>query len=525
MATTIPTPGLLGLPEAFPTWRRHQDSAIFQIRDCPKKYLGILAPTGFGKSAMAIGHALWSGDRVLILTANKGLQDQYLSDFAGIVQDIRGQANYDCHKALVTVAEAPCHAGFRCDLKQEGCDHFDLKRAAGDPATRIVLSNYQFLFHSMREREGLGHFDLVVCDEAHNILSELSKFLAITITGSETRQFLKSEPPSEWTSWSAHHLGNITQELEHLRKSKSQDPAHFRLVHQYKSLKRRLTTLARATPQGWMMTPGRFRGEFAWNCIWPGMYAKHYLFKRADRFLLTSASIRPEVFRSLHIAPEKFHFIEYPSSIPVARRPVYYYPCIRYTADSDIHEITYLLSIVQQIIERRLDRKGIIHSVSYERAELFVRELEPKLGKIFITHRSSAELPAAIAAFRAAKAPCVFVSPAISEGFNFPYSDAEYAILPKVPFPDHRSPIHQARSRGNKTYGMLEVCISIRQSLGRHVRADNDQGESFILDESFSWLLRSYRRFFPRDFLESIKEIRYLTPPPPPLVVPKNISK
>lgn len=520
MAQILPPPALLGMPPQFPTWRKHQDSAILAMRACTTKFMGILAPTGFGKSAMAMGHALWTGQRTLILTANKGLQDQYLDDFRDLLVDIRGQGNYDCQKALVTVAEGACHAGFKCDLKQDGCEHFDIKRLASDPSTRIVLSNYQYLFHSMREREGLGPFDMVVCDEAHNIIPELSKFLAITITGTETRQFLnKSEPPTDWTSWAGNHLGKVTKELESLRRSRSHDPAHFRLIHQYKSLKRRLTTLARSTPEGWLMSPGRFRGEFAWNCIWPGLYAKYYLFKRSERFLLTSASVRPEIFRSLHIAPTKYTFIEYPSPIPVSRRPVHFLPCIKYTFDSDTHEIAYLLSMMDRTTQARLDRKGIIHSVSYERSELIRRE--SKFGHLMISHTNSSELPAAIRRFRESPPPALLISPAIAEGFNFPFSDAEYAMLPKVPFADHRSPIHKARSRGNRTYGMLEVCTAIRQALGRHVRAQMDQGESFIFDESFEWLLRSYRRFFPRDFLESVNRIHYLPTPPPPLVVPK----
>jgi len=515
---------MLGMPASFPVWRRNQDGAIQFIKECPTKYAGVLAPTGFGKSAMNVGYALWSGLRILILTANKGLQDQYVSDFKELLHDIRGQANYDCSKALVTVAEASCHAGFKCELKSDGCDYFDRKRLAQDPTTRIILSNYQFYFHSMREREGLGHFDLVIADEAHNILSELSKFLAISISGTETRQFLnKSTPPDDWTSWAGTHLATITKELEALKRSRTYTPAHFRLVHQYKTLKRRLTTLARSTPQGWLMQPGKYPGEFAWNSIWPGLYAKYYLFKRSDRFLLTSASIRPELFKSLHIAPDKYTFREYPSSIPVSRRPIYYYPCIKYAFDSDASEIKFLLATMDSIITRRLDRKGVIHSVSYDRAEMI--RAESKYGHLMITHRNSQELPGAIKAFKAAGPGTILISPAIAEGFNFPYRDAEYAIMPKVPFADQRSPIHQARARGNRTYGMFEVCVAIRQALGRHVRADDDQGESFILDESFGWLLRSYRKYFPADFLESVKQVAYLQPPPPALVLPKKLSK
>jgi len=510
----LPSPPQLGLdPDKFPAWRAHQDTGIITIHEAPTKFVGILAPTGFGKSAMIVGHALWSGKRVLIVTANRGLMAQYEADFGPMLAVIKGQSNYNCEIAMVTVDHAPCHAGQLCELKQAGCTFFGAtgaKQMAKD--AQLVLTNYQFLFHSMKEIEGIGHFDLVCYDEAHQAPRELSKFLSIGISRRESRDILRSSPDDDWNIWAQGHLSIVTRQLRTLKKKKGRSPQLIQEVHQYRGLRRKLATLARAHTDRWVMTPGRFEGEMNWDCIRPAGYAKFYMWKRADKFLLTSASVRPHLFPALGVKADLTTWREFPSTIPVERRPVYYYPVIKYHAYSSAEEIRYLIAVMDQIIERRRDRKGTINSVSYERAAMF--KANSKFGRYMITHSNADELPGAIAKFAAAKAPAILVSPSISEGYNFAYSAAEYTIIPKVPFSDTRSPIHKARAKTDRHYGILETCVEIRQSVGRIVRADDDQGEAFILDEQFGWVYRQHRRFFPADFIAAVKPIQYLPAPP-----------
>ena len=62
------------------------------------KYVILEAPTGTGKSWIASTLALWKKN-VTILTSQKGLQDQYESDFP-FVKTVRGRDNYDCIQLL-----------------------------------------------------------------------------------------------------------------------------------------------------------------------------------------------------------------------------------------------------------------------------------------------------------------------------------------------------------------------------------------------------------------------------------------
>ena len=370
----------------------------------------------------------------------------------------------------------------------------------------------------MKERVGLGEFDRVIMDEAHNIGSELSKFLATRISGREFHDHLTSPPTKNWSAWAALQNHYLTSRLKDLKRSKAPDAERYREIATVRLLKRKVALLAHADQDGWVLSPGGYRGEYSWDCIQPGRYASRLLFKRADRFLLTSASIRPRTFQSLFISPTKVTFREFPSTFPIARRPVYIFPAIAYSASSTSEELEYLVGIMDSFISRRRDRKGIIPSVSYDRARLF--KSMSSYGASMIIHERD-ELPAAVKEFQASSPGTILVSPAIVEGHSFPYRDAEYTIIPKIPFSDTRTLIHQARSRLDKTYGMLETAIAIRQMSGRAMRAEDDQNETLILDRQFIWLHRSYRRFFPHDFNESIQHIRSLPTPLPSLAVQK----
>ena len=100
----LPSPKLmLGLGpdgDAFGSWYAGQDVVMAQILDWltnGPKFLCAGLPTGVGKSLMAALVATLSHRRTAVLTATKGLQDQFMTDFHPVgFRDIRGQNAYPC---------------------------------------------------------------------------------------------------------------------------------------------------------------------------------------------------------------------------------------------------------------------------------------------------------------------------------------------------------------------------------------------------------------------------------------------
>jgi Rad3-related DNA helicase len=131
-----------------------------------------------------------------------------------------------------------------------------------------------------------------------------------------------------------------------------------------------------------------------------------------------------------------------------------------------------------------------------------------------VTPAASRDLPGALATFRRLQGGALLLSPSIMTGHDFPYRDAEYQILAKVPFPDTRSPIMQARLAVDSTLRQTVALKALMQAAGRIVRAVDDAGETFIVDGHACWFLRRVRRELPRWFVAAIRITDQLPDPP-----------
>jgi Rad3-related DNA helicase len=115
--------------------------------------------------------------------------------------------------------------------------------------------------------------------------------------------------------------------------------------------------------------------------------------------------------------------------------------------------------------------------------------------------------------FKNARPPAVLVSPSMSTGWDFPYDTARYQIIGKVAFPDTRDPVTNRRSREDKEYPMFLAMTELQQMAGRINRAEDDYGETFIIDDNVQWFVNRYRRFASRWFLDAFKR-RKVVPEP-----------
>ncbi|MEE9569546.1 MAG: DEAD/DEAH box helicase family protein, partial [Candidatus Binatia bacterium] len=183
MSQLVPNPQDLGLPPKFSSWRAKQDDAILACIDRPERFVALALPTGSGKSAVYVSQAVLTDKRTCILTSTKGLQTQLTDDFntTGML-DVRGQNSYDCilidpsdnRGKTVAVDHGPCHFGHRCKFKENGCTYFDAVAAARK--AKLVVTNYSFWMSIHAFSEGLGKFDVLVCDEVHAADSEVASF-------------------------------------------------------------------------------------------------------------------------------------------------------------------------------------------------------------------------------------------------------------------------------------------------------------------------------------------------------------
>jgi Rad3-related DNA helicase len=507
----FPSPSALGLP--YDGWRPSQVDTILEALDSPKRFIAIQAPTGVGKSVIGTTITALHDGPSAILTATKPLETQYATTFDGdTLVDIRGAGNYECLAArdefrleflgrrIVACDEGPCRVGVSCELKAKGCLYYDAVRRAQSHQTLVTSYAYWVAFH--RYGEGLGPRKLLVLDEAHDAHRLLGDQLTINVGKYDgTSTFPNANASrSAWRSWAATELPEMRRRAEVSPQVKD------RL--RYKTLNDALTLIAKL-PDDWIWERNGARMRFAPVVVKD--YAEASLFRTIPKVVLMSATLTPQTLAALGLTPDDYLWLSLSSPFPVKRRPIYVYrdkalPLrIDFRMDDGVR--SEWLYQIAEFCRLRRDRKGIIPCVSYERQDILARALRDVDGLTVIAPSRQQRLDDIIASWKHAPAGCVLISPSIGTGVDFAYQLAEYIVIPKVPFPDIRSPIAKARAKHDPTYRDEVTLQTLIQNIGRGMRAADDQCEVIIFDEHVRWFLYKHRAIVPAYITESLRVV------------------
>lgn len=550
----------LGLPEKFTKFYSEQLTTAIEIAATDKRFFVDAAPTGFGKSLMYMAVAQLLDARVVVLTSNKGLQQQLSTDFSPIgLVDIRGQSNYPC-KALDQTKgyhgcdQGPCHHGKICELhprfefSKPGCDFYDALKRARD--SRLLVTNYDFWMASNRYMEPgtLGRRDLLILDEAHDAPDKLAEFCGLTFTREECREILDSGlPPVEegcdaWAAWAEMHLPGLRRQLEEQRDHASEDPETTKKMSDLANKLQFLTETRkweRSEPSepkvnmpgvsnDWVAEYGYNSKSAIFSPVWAHRYAERFLFAGVPKVLLVSATILPITASYLGISDSDSVFREHQSGFHPERRPIYVISGAAISKNANDAQYRAWVVRMDQIIAQRLDRKAIIHSVSYKLADFIVERSEYRhlMDWCKKERYGWGREPArdVVERFKARKHPGILVGPSFDTGFDFPYDQCEYQIIAKVPFIDSSGLVTKARAKADKKYLNYVAALRLVQMSGRGMRAVDDRCETFIVDNNIEWFLRAAKNLMPKWFRQAIRYVESL-PKPLPKIVTKAVAK
>lgn len=530
------SPSAWGMPQKFDSWRPGQAHAVEDIIDAPTRFIASNVPTGGGKSVIYNLANKLQGHRFCVLTATKGLQDQLRSDFVetGLV-DVRGKSNYNCQDRTNLTCE---EAGPICRAKSFGqCPH----KQANDAAcvAPAVTTNYSCWLHrnkaaaagsagaftaASKEDEPLP-FDTLVLDEGHDAVDELSKFMAFSLSNEDigSPKYINlsvpdsDTPMAEWRAFAISCVKDVgervaevdtaTRNGARLTDQALKDHSRLRRIHA------NLRTLATCNPDMWVVEPDKHGHQF--DPVWPGAYASH-LFRDIKRIIITSATIRRKTMYLLGLKEDDFTFYEYPSTFSVNDAPIIHVPTARLKYNSPPEDVQAVYRRIDEIISKRLDRKGLVHTVSFKRAQDILQQSGYRQHMLANTRSWAGQgLPTQdiVEQFKKGKPPLVLVSPSVSTGYDFPANLCEYNIVAKVPFPDSRSAVMKERLKRDPEYGHYVAAQDIVQACGRGNRFPGDRCQNFIVDDSISWFVWKYKHLFPGYFHKFYRKSAIVPPP------------
>lgn len=530
--------------------REVQLEAIEFMVYCEKWVAAGRIPTGVGKMLIAYCVHKITGLRTAALTSTKGLQDQYkgkLEKYGAC--DIRGRSNYDCGQFNNLKCRGGASMGCRYTMGN-GCEYEMAKdNAKNEP---FVVTNYKYWMTVNDKANGLERtgedaefngrnpIELLILDEGHAAVSQLSDYIGFSLTENDVRPYCEPRSMGEsWKDWKtmasdAHQelcdeIVTTQQELGHLGSRATQ--ANVRVLHDLEEKLLKFERLIGLNPDDWVLQEQkgtRWGRQWDFDVIKPGQYARNYLFCGVPKVVIMSATLNKKDLGLLWLGQDDYEFREWRRIFPVQNCPIYYCPA---TYENDEGKQT-AIKVVQSttaehkkawvrhmdaMIESRLDRRIVLITSSYKYAEYLIEH--SRFSQYMLFNKQGGEGGSAADKFEEfinTEPPVILCSPSFGTGWDFSFDRCEFLILTKVPLrvPGGASKVMAARLERDPEYGDNETMRDVVQICGRPQRDEKDTGEVVIADGSWGWFGYKNAHLAPTGFVKDVQKVAKLPPAP-----------
>lgn len=512
------------MPFPFKTYRQGQLEAITAARDAfkrGKRFVVIEAPTGSGKSAIAVTLAREAGS-AYVLTAQKLLQEQYLRDFPDLAL-MKGRANYRCLVAPTHAAAAPCITGRKfpeCD----DCPYFRAKDEA--MAADNALLNYAYYLTELNYQGGFGPRELLILDEAHNAEGALMSFTYVTLSDVQLRRVGIAEmiptafDDGEFFEFAEDIVPLLTKrrrEFEtQLKGAKLPEGIALELLGHKQwldNLLARLELLSYSRDEEnveWVVerTSGSEGQSVTFKPVKVAAFAQELMFRFGERVLMLSATILdpPTYLRSLGIEPEDAEIIAVASEFPPENRPIFPKNTARMTRHYMERDLPKLVHEITELMEAHPDDKGLIHTHTYKIAAYIAKNLPKRYQSRLVTHYGADGRDMALEQHLRSRGPTVLLTPSMTEGIDLPGDLSRWQVICKLPYPYLGDPQIARRKAIDPSWYDWRTCLTVVQAYGRSVRSADDFAVTYVLDADFGAFVKRQRGRLPGWFLEAVQE-------------------
>ncbi len=498
----------------FPAWRESQAAALDFIVKAFLNYDDVFveAPTGIGKSAIAIALARWFASldkKTYISTTTVELENQYAKDFGRLgLRQLHSKTKYPCEEFQScdlgsTAIETPFGKPHR-RCRAEACPYQLAKDAF--TASRISISNIAYLLTCARFIKGWPARQLAIFDEAHALHETIANTYSIQIMRYSVPHMPSEGGEMGWLrEHYVHHLSVQICELEEeIHATEEDDPELERIVRKFEAAGRRLQNLLKLLsddPCEWVFDHQPDRLNIL--PLWGKRLAQELLPRIGHKRVYLSATLAGAELqaRYLGIDPGKAAFLSLPSPFPVQNRLIYVLPLVKWNWRDTWPAIEQTCEILAKILRRHPADRGLVHVSSYPQAHSIVARLRtPRL----VAHESTQDKAAVMARFRATPG-AVLVSPSSHEGLDL-YDDlSRFQVVAKMPFASLGDKRVKRRMDTDAGWYGLHTAQKLIQSCGRSVRSESDFATTYILDHAFENFFRRSGHLLPEYFQESLQ--------------------
>jgi len=450
------------IPGGFPSLRPVQETMAGLIeaacRSGKQSVQCHCAPTGTGKTLAYITGCWRSGARTAVLTQTKALQSQILRDFRREAKDLRGAANFRCARW------GTCERGRSRGCSAKDCPYlgqFDEARVY-----KIIVTNYAMWAAAVMGAAPLGEIRAIVCDEAHLLDSALDSAFSIRLTQDEARSLHLPSPPER------SDIGSLLPHLANLDMLEQRTEEDALRLQRNKRVWSAMLGMPKATP----VVLREDQSSIVIGTLWPAPWFRYAILSRARTVVLSSATITDQQVQTLFgLGREEFESYDYPCPFDPAKGPVYLLPRGRMNHAAQEEAVLRVFKTALDIAKARPGSRGIIHTVSYARAQKLMEYAAAS------DIETAMRLTDSIDAYMASP-DAVLVSPSVGTGHDFPDDLCRWQVVIKAPYPNLGDALVRLRSEADPNYMQMVMTANLIQICGRNVRHEDDYGETFVLD-------------------------------------------
>ena len=544
--------------------RKEQTNALNYIKNViskkpDTKYFMLQLPTGTGKSALAMMIAdfytteIDKSSKVDIITATKILQDQYSDTFES-VSNLKGKENYECAQWACSCAQGEEFNKLN-KTKCEGCDYSNARQSylLGD----MSLTNfYLYILYSIYKPDMVKSRNarLLIVDECHELDEVICNFISIKITENlitklklvneyeiikklkdikklgdddsikeEYVGFLRNFKTSVSDTLSGMQnamdsgIRNANSDKRDLRidklmGDKNGEVKMMQTIIELENYKTKIEVFLKdykTHEDNWVVetvyNEKTKEKELSLEPIWANEYLERYVWSRYDMVILMSGTIlNKDMFSKLNgIDSSKSVYYSINSPFLAKNRKVYYMPVARMTYKNKIEAFKEYVPVINKILNKYSDSKGIIHSNSFELANWIKDGVDNKR----LLFHTSENKDVILKTHLGLKEPSVLVSPSMATGVSFDNDHSRFQIIAKIPYPSLGSMKNKTRLKQMPEYYPYKTICALMQMCGRSIRSRDDYADTVIIDQCFSDLLKHNSHYFPKWFSEHIKTI------------------
>lgn len=501
------------------------------------KYIILEAGTGTGKSAIATTLAKMY-ESAYILTMTKQLQSQYSNEFDFPL--VKGRGNFACLNSNLdatcdvgTCKTTPTSSNFFCSFgvaknptldaelafedsyggavfyqSSNHCHYWNQKaNAINSP---ITLMNYDYAIVELNYVKHFAPRSLLILDEAHNIENKLMATMEVTLYNRTLEKDINKRISDE--TLKNGELEDWKMEIDAIRDSYEDidlKDVTKNKADRIRSTISRLKTLSNnleKEPKNWVIDAEEAGVVF--KPLRVHHYAKDNLLKYGDVVIFMSATILSHKMFSkwLGLNPNEVYHIKVDSPFTKEKRPIILNLAGKMSANRIKNTAPKTIPILQEILKKHENDKGLIHTHSYKCQQYIVNNL---YNSRLISH-SSKNREQILNFFEKDENPLVLVSPSMSEGVDLPYDKCRFQIIYKMPFPYLGDKQVNMRMKRDKKWYAYKTVMTLMQAYGRGMRAEDDSCYTYIIDSDINMLFKSpmYRSLIPDFFKEAVVRVK-----------------